>query len=183
MDKDLPGIVIDYSLKLRNLYQQTGNNPAYEQELWSFVLEYRAGDVTAFKELKSLYAEEEWKVKREEIFKSLPLYATVDKLYEVKKLYDRLLKIVLDSRDLYKLTEYEKSLKKIYPVELLVKYEKEVRNMARHTSGRGHYQKIVAVLKRMLKYPEGAEKVKEIVADFQLAYRNRPAMMDELRKI
>lgn len=183
VDKDSPGIVADYSLKLKDLYQQTGNNQAYEKELWSFVLEYRAGDLTAFKELKSLYTEEEWKDKREVIFKQSPPYAAVDKLYEAEKLYDRLLEMVLNSGGLYKLTEYEKCLKDIYPSELLIKYEESVRNMASHVSNRRHYQEIVAVLRRMQEYPEGMKKVKEMVTDWKLAYRNRPAMMDELRKL
>jgi len=182
VDKGSPGLVAGYSLQLKDLYQRTKNNQAYEKELWSFVLEYRAGDVAAYKELKSLYTEGEWEEKREEIFKTLSSHTAVDKLYEIEKLYDRLLKIVLDS-GLYKLTEYEKCLKPLYPAELLAKYEVTVKNMATHVSDRKHYQEIVALLRRMQKYPEGGKKVKEIVTSWQLAYRNRPAMMDELRKL
>jgi len=182
VDKGSPGLVAGYSLQLKDLYQRTENNQAYEKELWSFVLEYRAGDVAAYKELKSLYTEGEWEEKREVIFKTLSSHTAVDKLYELEKLYDRLLKIVLDS-GLYKLTEYEKCLKPLYPSELLAKYEVTVKNMATHVSDRKHYQEIVALLRRMQKYPEGGKKVKEIIAGWQLAYRNRPAMMDELRKL
>ncbi|WP_027398956.1 SWIM zinc finger family protein [Anaerovorax odorimutans] len=183
VDKSFPGLVEDYSLKLKDLYQQTGNNQAYEKELWSFVLEYRAGDLDAYKELESLYSKEEWEEKREVIFKNLPSHAPMDKLYEMEKLYDRLLKIVLDSAGIYKLTEYEKCLKPLYPEELLVKYEATVKNMASRVSDRKRYKEIVAILRRMQKYPEGMNKVKELVIGWQLEYRNRPAMMDELRKL
>ncbi|SDX98906.1 hypothetical protein SAMN05421736_10186 [Evansella caseinilytica] len=119
------------------------------------MLEYKAGDSDIFKELKSLYPEEQWEEKRETIFKKLPPYASVDKLYEFEKLYDRLLKRVLDSTGLYLLTEYETCLKKLYPQELLNKYETVVRDMASHTSDRKRYREIVAILRRMQKYPEG----------------------------
>lgn len=182
-DKRSPGLVADYSLQLKDLYRRTGNNQAYEKELWSFVLEYGAGDVAAYKELKSLYTEKEWEEKREVVFKNLPPHAAVDKLYEVEELYDRLLNFVLDSTGLHNLIAYEKYLKPLYPTELLAKYEAIVKSMASHVSNRKYYQEVVAVLRRMQKYPEGMEKVKKIVADWQLVYRNRPAMMDELRKL
>jgi hypothetical protein len=183
IDKDLPGLVADYSLQLKNLYKQTGDNRAYEDELWSLVLKYRTGDVELFRELKSLYSQEEWVEKREIIFQKLPVNTRVDKLYEEEKLYDRLLKVVLDSLELYRLTEYEYCLQKLYPAELLMKYEKEVQGMIKRVSDRKRYQEIVSFLGRMKKYPEGTKKVKEIVSDWQIAYKNRPAMMDELQKL
>lgn len=183
VDKDFPGLLSDYSLQLKNLYKLVGNQQAYEDELWSLVLKYRAGDVDNFKELKSLYTEEEWKEQRETLFKKLPTYAKIDKLYEVEKLYDRLLKIVLDSAGLFKLTEYEKSLKKKYPKELLDKYDLEIRKMAVFTSDRKRYREMVAILRRMLKYPEGNKKVEGIVLDWRMLYKNRPAMMDELNQL
>ncbi len=183
LDKGLPGLVADYSLWLKDLYKQLGNRQNYEKELWSLILKYRIGDVTIYKELKSLYTEEEWKEKREIIFKKLPPYAEIDKLYKTEKLYDRLLKAVLDSPGLYKLTEYEKCLKNIYPKELLGKYETAVKDMASYTSDRQKYREIVYILRRMEKYPGGKEKVEEIVTDWQSAYKNRRAMMDELKKL
>lgn len=71
----------------------------------------------------------------------------------------------------------------IYPKELLEKYETVLKNMAGRASDRKRYQEMVAILRRMQKYPEGKEKVREIVMDWQSAYRNRRAMMDELKKL
>ena len=53
------------------------------------MLEYRAGDVAAYKELKSLYTEGEWEEKREVIFKTLSSHTAVDKLYEIERLYGK----------------------------------------------------------------------------------------------
>jgi hypothetical protein len=45
LDKDSPGFVTGYSLQLKNLYEQLGSRQAYEKELWSLVLEYKAGNI------------------------------------------------------------------------------------------------------------------------------------------
>ena len=183
IDKDLPGLVRNYSLQLKNVYKQTENNQAYEKELWSLVLEYQQGDLDVFNELKALYSEEEWEKQREIIFKEISSYSGVADLYESEKLYDRLLQVVMDSTSLYTLQAYEDSLIKLYPQELFTKYEVIVRNMATPTSNRKRYQKIVTILRRMQKYPDGMQKVDEIVNEWHSIYRNRRAMMDELSKL
>ncbi|MDD2482226.1 MAG: SWIM zinc finger family protein, partial [Lutispora sp.] len=148
-EKDWPGIVTNYSLKLKDLYKQIGEQKLYEEELWSLVLNYKAGDVELYKELKSFYTDKEWMEKREIVFSKLSPYRGIDKLYELEELYDRLINIILNSNGLYMLIEYEKILKDIYPKELLDKYENTVKAMATNTSGRAHYREIVSILRRM----------------------------------
>ncbi len=181
--KNWPGIVLNYSLKLKDLYKKIGEQKAYEEELWSLVLKYNAGDVELYKELKSIYTDKEWVKKREIIFSKLPSYSRIDKLYELEGLFDRLIDVVINSHGLYLLFEYERILKDIYPNELLNKYENTVKAMATNASGRAHYRKMVSILRRMSKYPGGKLKVSEIVSDWKVRYKNRPAMMDELRKL
>lgn len=182
-DKEFSGLVAGYSLQLKELYQQTGRQEEYERELWLLMLQYKAGDVSLYKELRSLYTEEIWKEKREIIFGKLSSSAAVDKLYKEDRLFDRLLESVLKSTGLYKLTEYESCLKKIYPEKLLNKYEQIVKNMATRTSDRKHYRELVGILKRMQKYPGGKKRVNEITDSWKSKYRNRPAMMDEINKL
>lgn len=183
VDRDSPGLVRNYSLELKNIYKQTGNNQGYERELWSLMLEYQRGNMDIFNELKVLYSEEEWEKQREVIFEKISPYSGVADLYESEELYDRLLKIVLESPNLYTLQAYEKSLKKLYPQELLKKYESVVQGMASHTSNRKRYQEIVDILRRMQKYPEGKQKVSCIVNEWRSIYSNRRAMMDELSRL
>lgn len=90
---------------------------------------------------------------------------------------------MLESPNLYMLQIYEKSLKKLYPQELLEKYEMVVRGMASHTSNRKRYREIVTILRMMEKYPEGKQKVDVIANEWRSIYRNRRAMMDELSKL
>ncbi|TAH62747.1 MAG: hypothetical protein EWM50_05035 [Gottschalkiaceae bacterium] len=182
-EKDWPGLLINYSLKLKDLYKQIGKHKLYEEELWALVLNYKAGDVELYKELKSIYTDKEWMKEREIVFSKLSPYRGIDKLYELEGLYDRLIELVVNSHGLYMVMEYEEILKDIYPKELLNKYENTIKAMATNTSGRAHYREIVSILRRMKKYPKGKEKVSEIVSDWRLRYRNRPAMMDELNKL
>ena len=99
------------------------------------------------------------------------------------KLYDRLLVYVLNSPGLYALQEYEKVLKKEYPEQILNKYKDEVSKMAVHTSDRKNYAHLVSLLRKMQQMKGGSKLVEQIVAEWKIKYKNRPAMMDELRKL
>ena len=183
LDKQYRGLISEYSEKKKEIYLFQGNKSAYIEQLWQLVLEHEAGDLDLYRELKKQYTEDEWVIKREEIFKKLPAYAHVERLYKEEKLYDRLLTFVLNSPGLYALQEYEKVLKKEYPEQILGKYRDEVNKMALHTSDRKHYAHLVSLLRKMQHMKGGVKLVEEIVTEWKAKYKNRPAMMDELRKL
>ena len=114
---------IDICMKKKEIYFLQGNRNAYIEQLWQLVLEHKAGNLNLYRELKKQYSVDEWLIKREEIFKKLPVYAHVERLYKEEKLYDRLLAYVLNSPGLYAMQEYEKVLKKEYPEQILEKYK------------------------------------------------------------
>lgn len=183
LDKQYRGLISEYSEKKKEIYLLQGNKSAYIEQLWKLVLEHEAGDLELYRELKKQYTADEWLVKREEIFGKLPAYAHVEKLYKEEKLYDRLLVYVLNSPGLYALQEYEKVLKKEYPEQILNKYKDEVSKMAVHTSDRKNYAHLVSLLRKMQQMKGGSKLVEQIAAEWKVKYRNRPAMMDELRKL
>lgn len=183
LDKQYRGLISEYSEKKKEIYLLQGNKSAYIEQLWQLVLKHEAGDLDLYRELKKQYTEDEWVIKREEIFKKLPAYAHVERLYKEEKLYDRLLTFVLNSPGLYALQEYEKVLKKEYPEQILGKYRDEVNKMALHTSDRKHYAHLVSLLRKMQHMKGGVKLVEEIVTEWKAKYKNRPAMMDELRKL
>lgn len=183
LDKQYRGLISEYSKKKKEIYLLQGNKSAYIEQLWKLVIDHEAGNLDLYKELKKQYTSEEWLVKREEIFKKLPAHAHVERLYKEEKLYDRLLAYVLNCSGLYALQEYENVLKKEYPEQVLVKYQNEVNKMALHTSDRKHYASLVTLLRRMQKMKGGLKLVEQIVTDWKVKYKNRPAMMDELRKL
>lgn len=183
MDKDYRGLRLEYNEKKKEIYLLQGNKEAYLGQLWKLLLEERAGDLEIYRELKKQYTEAEWLVKREEIFEEIPRYARVDWLYKEEKLYDRLLDFVLRSDGLYALQEYTDVLKEEYPEQILRKYKDEVNTMASVAGNRKKYQQLVILLRSMKKIEGGSKLVEDLVADWKLRYRNRPAMMDELKKL
>ena len=183
LDKQYRGLISEYSEKKKEIYLLQGNRSAYIEQLWKLVLEHEPGNLELYRELKKQYTAEEWLVKREEIFGKLPAYAHVERLYKEEKLYDRLLVYVLNSPGLYALQEYEKVLKKEYPEQILNKYKDEVSKMAVHTSDRKNYAHLVSLLRKMQQMKGGSKLVEQIVAEWKIKYKNRPAMMDELRKL
>lgn len=183
VDKDFIGLVKDYSLQLKNLYRELGDKQSYKKELWSLALKYAIGDLDVFNELKALYSEGEWNQQREVIFKVVDFGRGLGEIYESEKLYDRLLEVVLKLSNLHTLQKYEGGLKKLYPQELLNKYEEIVHDMAAYTSNRKRYREIVNILRSMQEYPNGKQKVEEIVDEWRTTYKNRRAMMDELNKL
>ena len=183
LDKQYKGLVSEYSEKKKKIYLLQGNRNAYVEQLWQLVLEHEAGNLEFYRELKMQYTEDEWIVKREEIFKKIPAYAHVERLYKEEKLYDRLLAYVMNSPGLYALQEYERVLEKEYPEQILLKYKDEVNKMAMYTSDRKRYAYLVSILQKMQNVKGGVELVERIVAEWKVKYKNRPAMMDELRKL
>ena len=183
LDKQYRGLISEYSEKKKEIYLLQGNRSAYIEQLWKLVLEHEPGNLDLYRELKKQYTADEWLVKREEIFEKLPAYAHVERLYKEEKLYDRLLVYVLNSPGLYALQEYEKVLKKEYPEQILNKYKDEVSKMAVHTSDRKNYAHLVSLLRKMQQMKGGSKLVEQIAAEWKVKYRNRPAMMDELRKL
>ncbi|HIT89188.1 MAG TPA: SWIM zinc finger family protein [Candidatus Merdenecus merdavium] len=183
LDKDYRGLVADYSKKKKEIYLLQGNKEAYLNELWKLVLEHEVGDLDFYKELKKQYPKEEWLIQREEIFKRLPKNIGIERFYNEEKLYDRLLKCVIESGGFYLLQEYESVLKKDYPEQLLRKYELEINKMAIHTNTRKHYKNLVLLLQHMQKLKGGSKEVQEIVKQWRIQYKTRPAMLDELSKL
>lgn len=183
LDADMPGLVRDFSTRLKEIYKLNGNQDAYRQQLWKLVTEDDAGNVQYYKELKDLYSFQEWERVREELFAKLPTHAHIDRLYKEEKMYERLLEYVLTTKGLYALWEYETVLQDKYPSELLQKYVEEVNQMATCTSDRKRYREWVAILRRMAQLEGGEEKVEQIVKQWREIYKNRRALMDELSKI
>lgn len=183
LDKGYAGRIKEHSIKLKELYKLINDLDNYKQQLWQLVTKDDPGNLEIFNELKRLYSKEKWLEVREEIFKVLPKYVRIDKLYLAENMEERLLNYVLSESGLYALYEYEDILKPKYTKELLQKYCDELNLMASCSADRKKYRQWVAILKRMQKLDGGAKIVNEIVETWKKVYKSRKAMMDELKKL
>lgn len=183
LDQQYRGLLVDYHKQKKEIYYLKGDRKAYIEQLWELALYYQAGNLETYKELKQQYTEKEWLKEREIVFEKLAHSAYVDQLYREEKLYDRLLSYVLESVGLYKVQEHTEILKEKYPQQLLQKYKEELDKMASQSGDRKKYQEMAVVLRSMKKIEGGAGIVAEIVDEWRRRYKNRPAMMDELRKL
>lgn len=139
IDKDFPGLVREYRNQLKKLYKLTNKIDEYKQQLWLLVTKDDCNNLEQFRELKNLYSVTEWETVREKVFENMPKQYNFAALYNEEKLYDRLLKIILDG-SMYYLTEYDKTLLKLYPNEILDKYEVEINKLAQTTASRKEYK-------------------------------------------
>ena len=177
-------MVHEYSEKLKELYKKIGDNAKYKNELWDLMLNYDETNIKIFKELKELYSKEEWINEREKVFKNLKKHHyNIENFYLEEKMFEELFKCVIKSKYLDKVHRYEEDLKPMYQEQLLHKYEEEVKKMVSSASNRSYYGEIANELTRMKEYEGGEELVKKILEDWRVKYKNRRAMMDELKQL
>ncbi len=136
LDREMPGLVVNYSQQKKEIYLLTGDKAAYVKQLWALVLEHNRGDFASYQELKEQYTAEEWVHEREKIFEQLPDSHQVARIYQAEGLKDRLLAYVVNSPGLFELQTFEDDLKEEYPHELLAKYRQELEKSAVVTSNR-----------------------------------------------
>ena len=183
VDQEKRNTLAEYSRQKKAIYQLQGNRPAYLDQLWELLLKYTPGDLDGYHELKEQYSTAEWATERERVFQQLSASAQVAKMYQEEGLKDRLLAYVIKYPGLDAVSCYEDELKVEYSSQLLAKYRKELEQAAVYTSNRKQYAMYVTILRRMKKLAGGSKVVDSIIETWRKDYKNRRAMMDELRKI
>lgn len=180
LERPLSSYKSEFRIMLKDLYFLTEETEAYEKELNELVTKDQVGNLDLYRELKSLYDDNEWIEKREEILSVIPKHHPIDLLYKEEELYDRLLAFVMESMGLWAMEKYEADLSARYPDEILQKYTTEVEKMAEVTGGRQHYRKLINILKSMMNLPGGEKRIRDILESWRLTYSRRTAMMNEI---
>lgn len=179
-DESRPGLIAEHLCQLKELYKKTGNQERYHSCLRQLVVKRAA--IEDFRELKSLYSEDEWLSVRESIFSDVSgYYAAV--LYAEEGLFDRLLDYVMKQYGIRELQQYEAILAEHYPEQVLNKYHDYLMKAAEHTADRKTYQDWAAILRQMLSVQGGAACVRQIIEEWRNLYPRRKAMMQEIDKI
>ncbi|BEP27846.1 SWIM zinc finger family protein [Helicovermis profundi] len=173
------------TFNLVDLYEKSNNIHKTKEELKSILFTYDIGNIESYKKLKSMHSKEDWKIESGNIIyiiKGKNHIKALD-LYVYEKMYKDLFDSITQIDDIEILIKYEIYLKKLYPIEILNIYEKKVLKMATFTDGRNHYKRMANLISRMGKYPNGNEKIKQLVDTLIGKYSRRRAMKEELLKV
>ncbi|MFA5804587.1 MAG: SWIM zinc finger family protein [Melioribacteraceae bacterium] len=144
-----------------------------------------------YKKLKTAYDLNDWAAKCEKILDKIKGtsksadYSNATLLADIfieENYKDQLLKLLeINSTHIEFLDKYANQLKDDYPEKIIQLFEPAIKTYAMNT-GRDIYTNAVSYLKKMQKLSGGEEKVRMIVGQFRIQYKNRRAMMEILNK-
>lgn len=180
LDKDKCGLVSDYSQKLIDIYERTGDQVSYRKELLWNVFHCGQSGLECLLKLKSVCTEQEWNGYREKYLEQSGREPVKFMLLEHEKLYGRLLAEIEREGWISRLDQYEKVLKEHFPERVRDMYIRYVQSQAERTSYRKMYKELVVYLKKIKRYPDGEKMARKIADEWKQKYRRRSAMMDEL---
>lgn len=106
----------------------------------------------------------------------------IGKIYIAEQWWDRLLKLVSETKHLPYIQHYEQYLAAGYSAELAEFYEKGITDFLKKNIGRNHYKEACRYMRRMIKL--GARsRVENLIAALRKEYPQRTAMMEELNRL
>ena len=106
----------------------------------------------------------------------------IGKIYIAEHWWNRLLKLVSETKHLPSIQHYEQYLATDYSTELAEIYEKGIPDFLIKNIGRNHYKEACRYVRRMIKL--GArDRVTNLVAALRKEYPQRSALMEELSRI
>ena len=90
--------------------------------------------------------------------------------------------MVKNEGNLQLIEKYEGYLSKEYPKEIAELYAEKILQYLEQNVGRSHYANACRYIRRIIKLGERT-KAEEVIAMLQTKYRNRPALLEELRMV
>jgi hypothetical protein len=104
-------------------------------------------------------------------------------LYASENRWDDLMALIDSTRNpLSLINDYHDLLEKRFPQRIAAHYEKALDALLARASNRNQYQQALAYLRRIKKIGEAA-RAEAIAARLRAQYPNRPALLDELRRV
>lgn len=185
-----PGHIVRWHQKLYEIAGKEGDLPEQKKLARQLFFDnyYR---MEWYKELKSLWPEEEWAEQCEGLIRQIKEkrheggYVNADALAHIfleEGYNSRLLELLqLNSGNIRFTETYGNHLKEEYPEKMLELYEDGVREVAKK-AGRKEYKRVVTYLREMRVMKGGNDRVPVLLKQFMQEYNNRPAMRDEFRK-
>ena len=140
-----------------------------------------------FRKIKSLYSKKEWSsefayiLNRIDIEDKNDIYSRVIPIYIEENMIDEIFSLLKNCCDFNTIKTFEKYLTCKYKNEIINLYINAIENEAQRISSRAHYRDLAY----QLKYLKGVSKEKAdiLIKELITKYKNRPAMLDEFKKL
>ena len=187
--KQYDGIIYNLECRKLALLEQMDDIPSIIKQTTKLFLEHNSSTMTYYHKLKKLISPEVWPnelralIKKQDFGESAISYLA--EIYNEEKWYADLFQLQKESRTdlLSGISRYARNFTPEQQHALVHRLEPVFRDMARNPSPRKYYRELADKLTKLrMSCPPGAELVKRLVAEFRIKYRNRPAMIDELKK-
>ncbi|RQW05472.1 MAG: hypothetical protein EH225_04580 [Calditrichaeota bacterium] len=188
--EDLPGLVAQWKEELLKLYAKTGNQSGI-REVAEELFFSGFPNMEYYRRLKKTYPPDQWKNKWPELVgrlreKKNQLFFdafVLAQIYVEEKQYEKLLKLLQEyPENLYLVDEFYKRLSGQFPSEVLEVFRTGINHLVKNAN-RKNYEKAVYYLKKMQRIEGGKSVVSEMVQHYGRHYKNRPAMMEVLKRL
>ena len=183
--RGFPGLVNEWVVWLLKTSEAEKNIPEIKQVALKLFLD--TGDFNYYGRYKKCFSKSEWDPEAENVIslikKSREYHGdTLAQILIQETKWDDLLLFVRQNAKSYTLEAYQKYLSDRFPKELTEIYEKVIVEELAPLVGRSHYERFCQFLRRMKKL--GAEdRVKTLIEELSVKYKNRPAMLEEMREV
>ena len=187
-EKESPGLVIEWYDWLLKIAQAQGEREKIIEYARFLFLEHFMREKDYYAILKQYVAPDTWVAFVEELILDI---ASRERWFDKEQIagifikegwVERLLELVYKSPDLRTIGEYETHLSGKYTAEVVDLYVNALLAYMKSNVGRNHYKEACRYLRRVIKL--GArDKANDVISFFRTQYRNRTALIEELRNV
>lgn len=181
------GILREWREQLLSIYEEV-HDITKVIEMCRLLFIHTNGSLDYYHKLKSLISSTDWKEYLSTLLQETTFFDywgsgnNKAEIYIEEKEYDKLFSFLstVEYRRLDALVQYASHLNVTHSSEILSLFTDDLRVYAEKNLGRNHYEYIARVLRAMRKLNGGKDTVKQLVEEFRVLYKRRPAMMQEL---
>ena len=182
----LPGLVNKWTQNLLNIAEARRDKEEIKKYALKLFLD--TGSFEYYDRYKKCFVVHEWSGEAQRIIdiikqsKDGRVRASLPEVYIREKRWPELLNFVRASNSSWALESFARYLIARFPDDLVKIYEKVIIDQLAPPMGRGNYQYLCRFLRQLQKL-DAKDRVKRLVAELSAKYSNRPAMIEELRRV
>ncbi|MDP2946365.1 MAG: hypothetical protein Q8N61_02855, partial [bacterium] len=185
--RGLPGIISKWTEYLLNIAEAQKDYP--EVKKYALQLFLDRNDFTFYDRYKKCFTAKEWPQEAQKIIDIIGCskdgrnhILALPQIYIREDRWPDLMDFVQENNSSWALENFAKYLAKHFPDKLADAYEKVIVEKLAPVMGRGNYQYLCEFLMRLQKLGD-KDRVERLVAELSAKYSNRPAMLEELRRV